>query len=93
MPIDWPGIQTAILDRERARLGLPSRMEVEAMRAKKAQEAALQASQLETAALGREKTRADFARQCGGWRMPCLPGRGGRLSNQFEAEAPTRPPT
>jgi len=60
MPLDWEGIRTAILDRERARLGLPSRMEMEAMRAKQAQAAAESASGLETAALGRERTRAEI---------------------------------
>lgn len=59
--MDWEGIRTAILDRERQRLGLPSRMELEASRAKQAQEAAESASGLETAGVSRERMRAEMA--------------------------------
>ena len=61
--MDWEGISTAILDRARAKLGLPSRMEMEATRAKQAQAAAESESGLETAALGRDKMRADMESQ------------------------------
>lgn len=53
-------VRTAWLDRERARLGLPSREQEAAARLKREQEAALQASNLETAGLIREKTRAEI---------------------------------
>jgi len=59
--MDWEGIQTAILDRERRRLGLPSRMEVEAKRAEEARAVAESASGLETAGLSRERMRAEIA--------------------------------
>lgn len=58
--MDWEGIRTAIVDRERKRLGLPSRMELEAKRAEMARAAAESASGLESEALGREKTRAEI---------------------------------
>jgi len=61
--MDWEGIQTAILDRERQRLGLPSRMEVEAKRAEEARAVAESASGLETAGLQREKLRGDIEMQ------------------------------
>lgn len=54
-------IATAYLDRERARLGLPSREELAMKRAEEQRAAALQASQLESAGLGREKMRAEIA--------------------------------
>lgn len=59
--MDWSGIATAIADRERVRLGLPSRMEMEAMRAKQAQVAAESASGLETAEVNRGLLRAKAA--------------------------------
>ena len=58
--MDWEGIRTAYLDRERARLGLPSREQEAAARMKRDQEAALQASNLETAGLNREKLRTEI---------------------------------
>lgn len=58
--MDWEGITRAYYDRERARLGLPTRVEEEALRVKREQEAALQASQLETAGVQREKARAEI---------------------------------
>jgi hypothetical protein len=61
MPIDWEGIRTAIADVERRRAGLPSRMEMEARHAEEARAAAESASGLETAALSRERTRAEIA--------------------------------
>lgn len=54
-------IATAYLDRERARLGLPSREELAMRRAEEQRATALQASQLESAGLGREKMRAEIA--------------------------------
>jgi len=54
-------VRTAWLDRERARLGLPSREQEAAARAKREQEAALQASNLETADVNRDLTRARLA--------------------------------
>ena len=54
-------IATAYLDRERKRLGLPSREELAMKRAAEERAAAAAASQLETSALGREKMRAEIA--------------------------------
>jgi len=61
MPIDWAGIQTAILDRERARLGLPSRAELAAKAAEEQRASELHASQMKTAELLRDRTRAEIA--------------------------------
>lgn len=58
--MDWEGIRTAILDRERVRLGLPTRAEEAARRQEMEIAAATSASQLESAELGREKTRAEI---------------------------------
>lgn len=54
-------IATAYLDRERARLGLPSRRELEEKRALEARAAAESASRLESADLLRQKTQAEIA--------------------------------
>lgn len=59
--MDWEGLKTAYLDRERARLGLPSRRDLEDARLKREQEAALAASNLETAATTQEFNRARIA--------------------------------
>lgn len=56
-------VRTAWLDRERARLGLPSREQEAAARLKREQEAALQASNLETAGLQREQIRTNIETQ------------------------------
>lgn len=53
-------IATAYLDRERARLGLPSRRELEEKRAIEARAAAESASRLESADLARQQTRQNM---------------------------------
>jgi hypothetical protein len=59
--MDWEGLKTAYLDRERQRLGLPSRMELETKRAEMDRAAAESASGLETEAVGRDLNRARIA--------------------------------
>ena len=59
--MDWSGIATAYADRERARLGLPTREAEAAARQKREIEAAESASGLETAEVGREYNRARTA--------------------------------
>lgn len=63
MPIDWSGIQTAYLDLQRRRLGLPSREELAMKRAAEARAQAAHESQMESADLLREKTQQDMALQ------------------------------
>jgi len=75
--MDWDGIRTALIDRERVRLGLPSRMEVEAARAKQAQAAAESASGLESKALERVKTQAE---------IEAMPGERDQRSRLVEAQ-------
>lgn len=59
--VDWEGIARAYYDTERRRLGLPTRVEEEALRVKREQEAAAAASDLESQSVGREFTRAKLA--------------------------------
>lgn len=59
--MDWDGIQTAYFDLQRKRLGLPSREEEAALRAKREQEAAAAASALETQGANRDLVRAKIA--------------------------------
>lgn len=61
--MDWEGIATAYLDRERRRLGIPSREELATKRAAEQRAAQLAASQLETAGVLRDKTRMDIETQ------------------------------
>lgn len=56
--MDWEGIKTAYLDRERARLGLPTREQEAMTRAKRAEETAAAASALETQGVERDLGRA-----------------------------------
>lgn len=58
MPIDWPGIQTAYLDLQRRRLGLPSREDLAMKRAAEARAQAASESALESAGVNRELDRA-----------------------------------
>jgi hypothetical protein len=59
--MDWDGIQTAYFDLQRKRLGLPSREEEAALRAKREQEAAAAASAIETQSVARDYDRAKLA--------------------------------
>lgn len=77
MPIDWSGIQTAYLDLQRRRLGLPSREELAMKRAAEARAQSASESALESAALGREKTRAEIA---------AMPGEREQRSRLVEAQ-------
>lgn len=77
MPIDWPGIQTAILDVERRRLGLPSREELAMKRAAEARAQSASESALETAGLNREKLQAEIA---------AIPGEREQRSRLVEAQ-------
>lgn len=61
--MDWEGLATAYLDRERARLGLPTREQEAEARARREREAALQASNLETAGLQRDQLRQNMELQ------------------------------
>lgn len=59
--MDWEGIKTAYLDRERARLGLPTRADEAALAEKRALAARMGESELESEAVGRELSRARLA--------------------------------
>jgi hypothetical protein len=59
--MDWEGIKTAYLDRQRARLGLPTREAEMAARQKRELDARIAESQMETAGVGRDKARAEIA--------------------------------
>jgi len=59
--MDWSGIQTAYLDLQRRRLGLPSREELAMKRAAEARAQSASESALETAGLNRDLTRARIA--------------------------------
>jgi hypothetical protein len=61
--MDWSGIATAYLDRERARLGLPSREDLAIKRAEEQRRAAAAASSLESADLGRKQIRQNMELQ------------------------------
>jgi hypothetical protein len=58
--MDWEGLKTAYLDRERARLGLPSRQELEDRRLKQEMAQAAQESNLATASVQRDLARAQL---------------------------------
>lgn len=58
--MDWPGIQVAIADLERRRLGLPTRLEEAAKRAEMERANAVATSGLETAAVNRDLTQAQI---------------------------------
>jgi hypothetical protein len=60
MPLDPETIRTAILDRARAKLGLPSREDLAIKRAEEQRRAAAAASSLESADVGRQLTRAQL---------------------------------
>lgn len=59
--MDWSGIATAVLDRERARLGLPSREALATKRAAEERAAAESASNIETAGVNRDLLRTRLA--------------------------------
>lgn len=61
--MDWEGIKTAYLDRERRRLGIPSREELAMKRVAEQRAAELAASNLETAGLQREQIRTNIETQ------------------------------
>ncbi len=59
--MDWQGLSTAYLDRERTRLGLPSREELAMKRAAEARAAAASESGLASADVARQRTQAEIA--------------------------------